>query len=191
MLRFRSVLLLFALPLAACSKDAASRAGDSAAAASSASASGGDHDLENVQSYELTMERIDRMYAAQRNMALRMKDMSPAEREAFRNQDAADPNASIDDLARKFDSNPAMRGAIRDAGLSTREFALGMFAMFQSSMAAAVLQQRPKDNADSLIREMKANPKNVRFIQEHQAELTKKQKDMEAEMKRLGVASEG
>ena len=189
MLRPRSVLLLVALPLAACSKDAASRAGDSTVAATPASSSG-DHDLENVQSYELTMERIDRMYAAQRNMALKMKDMSPAEREAFQNQDAADPNASIDDLARKFDSNPAMRGAIRDAGLSTREFALGMFAMFQSSMAAAVLQQRPKDNADSLIREMKANPANVRFIQEHQAELTKKQKDMEAEMKRLGVSSE-
>ena len=190
MLRPRSLLLLVALPLAACSKDAASRAGDSAAAPASA-ASSGDHDLENVQGFELTMDRIDRMFAAQRNMALKMKDMSPAEREAFRNQDMSDPNASIDDLARKFDENPVMRGAIKDAGLSAREYALGMFAMFQSSMAAAVLQQRPNDNADSLIREMKANPKNVRFMQEHQAELTKKQKDMEAEMKRLGVASEG
>jgi hypothetical protein len=83
-----------------------------------------------------------------------------------------------------------MRDAIREAGLSSREYITATMAMVQAGMAASVLKMRPKDNQDSLIREMKANKDNVRFVQEHEAELNRKQQAMQAEMQRLGVSGD-
>ena len=59
-------------------------------------------------------------------------------------------------------------------------------ARFQR-MAAAVLQMRPEANQDSLMREMKVNPANVRFIRENEAVLQQKQAELQAELQRLGV----
>ena len=196
--------LLAALVLAAgaCkSKDAAPAEGAPAADASTpagaSSASGGssgaDGDLKDIASYRLTMDKIDKFYAAQRNLAIKAKGMTPAEREAMESGNAAgaDANASLDDIVRRIDGAPPMRDAIRDAGLSSREYVMVMMAAMQSGMAASVIKMRPKDDPDSLAREMKASPENIRFMQEHEAELTQKQKAMEAEMKRMGVDRDG
>ena len=77
-----------------------------------------------------------------------------------------------------------MRKAIEKAGLSPKEFAVIMMATMQAGMAQGIIAMRPKDNADSLAREMKTNPANVRFMREHQAEIEAKQKAMAAEMKK-------
>ncbi|MGZ8378214.1 MAG: hypothetical protein ACXW61_16900 [Gemmatirosa sp.] len=194
----RTLLPLGALLLAvACSsKDAAPAAGDSAGASGGASttppaasgASSGDGDLADVTSYRLTMDKMDRYYAAQRNMAVRMQALSPAERAALEaKDDADDSNQSLDDMARKIEQTPVMAEAVREAGLSAREFATITVSMIQSAMAASVLQMRPKDNQDSLVREMKASMENVRFMRENEAVLRQKQEAMAAELKRLGV----
>ena len=80
-----------------------------------------------------------------------------------------------------------MVSAIREAGLSPREYIVLTVSMMQSAMAAGVAKMRPNDNQDSLVREMKANPENVKFINEHEAELGQKQKAMADEMKKLGL----
>jgi hypothetical protein len=36
---------------------------------------------------------------------------------------------------------------------------------------------------------MQASPENVKFYQDNEAEITRKEKDLEAEMKRLGVSN--
>jgi hypothetical protein len=133
------------------------------------------------------MDKVDKLFAAQRNLGLKMKGMSPAERAAFDSTDISDANASLDATAAKIDRLPPMRDAIREAGLSSKEYITATMAMMQAGMAASVLKMRPKDNQDSLVREMKANMDNIKFMQEHEAELTKKQQEMQAEMKRLGV----
>jgi hypothetical protein len=142
-------------------------------------------DLRDVTRYELSMDKIDKYYAAMRNMALAMKGMSAEEREKL-DMDAGD-DLSLDDYAAKLEREPAVRRAIEQAGLSTREFALLTMSMVQTGLASAVLAMRPKDNADSLMREMKVNPDNVRFLREHEAELKTKQQAAEREMKALGV----
>ena len=148
----RRVALIAPLLLAAaCASDADTAADTGAAAAPSAAASTGD-DLADVSAYELTMDRIDRYFAAQRALAVRIKDMSPAEREAF--DVASDADASLDDMARRYESSPTMVAALDEAGMSAREFALSTMAIVQSGMAAAVLQMRPEANQDSLMREM-------------------------------------
>lgn len=194
----RTLWPLAALLLAAaCSNKDAAPAADSGAAPAAASGSatasgGGDADLADVASYRLTMEKMDRYYAAQRNLAVRAAAMSPAERAALEAKDDADDNAgqSLDDMARKIDDTPAMAAAVREAGLSSREFATITMAMLQSAMVASVLQMRPNDNQDSLVREMKANMDNVKFMRDNEAVLRQKQEAMAAEMKRLGVGGD-
>ena len=182
--------LVLVTTLAACGKKEGGATGSSApgaAAPASATTSGtkGDAELADVQSYRLSMDKIDKMIAAQRILAAKAKAMTPAEREAMeaRGESASDPNESLDDMARKIDGEPMLRDAIREAGLSSREYVLITMSMMQTGMADGVLKMRPKDNQDSLIREMKANPDNIRFYREHQAEITAKSKAIEAEMK--------
>ena len=182
--------LALLLVVACSTKDAAPAADSGAAPATSSTAAArqGDADLADVASYRLTMEKIDRYYAAQRNVATRMQAMSPAERAALDSTDSGDnDDQSLDGIAAKIERVPVMAAAVREAGLSPREFATITMAMLQSAMAASVLQMRPNDNADSLVREMKANMDNIRFMRENEAALKQKQDAMAAEMKRMGV----
>ena len=201
----RAVLIpaLSLLALAACEKKGAASAdsaGAPAAAASSASGSSkGDADLADVTDYRLSMDKIDKYIAAQRNMAAKMKSMSPAEREAVkaRNESSNDANASLDDnytvigrVVKGIEKEPVMNDAIRSAGLSAREFALITISMMQTAMASSVLKMRPKDNQDSLVREMKANPDNIKFYRDNEAEITRKTTALQAEMKAAGVGND-
>ena len=180
------VTLVAALLLAvACSSENAAPPADSGAAAATATAPGdGASDLADITNYRLTMDKVDQYYAAQRNMMVAMKDMSPAEREAL---ELENDNPSLDDMARSFESHPALAAAMRDAGLTGREFATITMSMVQSGMAAMALQMRPNDDQDSLAREMQANMANIKFMQENQAELERKQAELRAEMQRLGI----
>lgn len=184
------------LVLTACGKKDAASAGSATATTSSASAdSKGDADLADVQSYELTMDKVDKYFAVQRNLANKLKAMSPAERKAAMahnddNDDESDKSDDIAGMARKIDRQPQLAAAIREAGLSSREFAVMTLALMQSGMAAGVMKMRPKDDPDSLARAMKANPANVRFYREHEAELTRRTNEMKAEMKTADAASE-
>ena len=174
--------------LAACSKaDDSATPADANAPATAAQVAQGEEDLADIGEYRLTMDKFDKWLAAQRNMAMKAKDMTDAEKAAFAQQNENNNNASIDDMARAVSSNAVLNQAVRDAGLSPREYALIMMSFVQTGMAAAVAQMRPNDNQDSLIRAMKANPENVKFYKANEAEITRKSKALEEEMKRLGV----
>ena len=186
--RWFPILVAAAVVASACSKDTAP-ASSAATATTSSAAAQANEDLQTVTDYKLDMGKIDKYMAAQRNIAMKAKDLTPQQKEAMKARNDADDtnNDNLDDMAKRIESEPMMASAIKDAGLSPREFALITVSLMQSSMAAGILKMRPNDNQDSLIREMKANAENVKFVQEHEAELTKKQQDMAAEMKRLGV----
>lgn len=170
--------------IAACSKDKSSETA-ATPEASMPAASQADQDLNDVSTYKLSMDKIDKYIQAQKNLAAKVKSMSPAEREALSNNDMSDPNTSLNDMVARIDKQPAMVDAIKAAGLSTREWVLVTMSMMQTGMAAAVLKMRPKDNQDSLMREMKVNPDNIRFFNEHEAEITAKTKAIEADMKAI------
>lgn len=182
------------LVLAACEKKGAAPA-DSTGAPAASSATGsskGDADLADVTNYRLSMDKIDKYIAAQHNIAAKMKSTTPAERAAIkaRSERRSDQNQSLDDIARTIESEPVMNDAVRAAGLSAREFALITISMMQSAMASSVLKTRPKDNRDSLVREMKANADNIKFYEEHEAEIARKTKDLQAEMKAAGMGND-
>jgi hypothetical protein len=142
------------------------------------------NDLRDVSNYELRMGQVDKYYEAFRNIGEAMKDMTPQQREAL-NMDANE--ADLDTYVSRLEGQPAINSAIRDAGLSAREFSLILWSMLQSGMAAAVLDMQPNANQDSLAREMDANMDNVRFIRENEAELRRKQEALQADMEKMGV----
>jgi hypothetical protein len=175
-----------ALFIAACSTGGDSSGSDSSTP-STASSSSGD-DLQDVQNYKLSMEKVDKFYAAQHNMATAFRNMSPAERQLLESDSTDDSGGSLDKMARNFEKVPAVRDAIEDAGLSTREFAVLTMSMIQTGMAASILEMRPNDNQDSLVREMQANMDNIKFYREHKAEIDAKQQAAQKEMEALGNA---
>ncbi len=149
-------------------------------------AQGSGDDLADVASYKLSMDKVDKFFAAQRNMALKAKDMSPAQQEEV----SMDGSGSMADMAKQIESSPEWSAAIREAGLEPREYVTLTMSMLQSAMAASVLKMRPNDDQDSLVREMKASMDNVRFIQEHEAEITAKREAMEKELNAMGGGEE-
>lgn len=184
---FHSSCVAALLALTACGKADSNTAAE--AGSSPAAASQGANDLVEIGDYRLSMDKIDKWFAAQRNVMVKAKSMSEAEKAAFESQSEgmSGANASIDDMARSVESIPMYRQAVRDAGLSPREYALVMMSFVQTGMAAGVAAMSPNANQDSLIRAMQANPENVKFYRANEAEITRKSKAFEEEMKRLGV----
>ena len=178
--------MLCALAIGCGGDEPASGAPGDASASSTGTSRNAADDVAEVSEYRLTMDRMDRFYAAQLAIARRVKDLSPEERAPLEQMESS-ADASLDDMVRRMESHPAMRDGLREAGMSAREFATLTMAMIQTGMAASVLQMRPDDNQDSLAREMKASMENIRFLQENEAELTRKQQQFEAEMREIGI----
>lgn len=178
--------------VSACSKDKTDAAPAATAAGSPATSAQVESDLADVTNYRLSMDKIDKYIAAQKNIGAKAASMTPAQREALqaRNDDSSDPNATLNDMVARIEKEPMMVSAIRDAGLSPREFTMITISMMQTGMAAAVLKMRPSDNQDSLIREMKANAENIKFYNANEAEITRKAKEVEAEMKKMGISND-
>jgi hypothetical protein len=144
-------------------------------------------DVGDITRYELRMEQVDKYFAAFRNIAAAMQRMTPEQR-ARLDMDAG--QTDLDGYIARLEREPEVDRAIRDAGLSAREFSLLLWSMLQSGMASAVLQARPNANEDSLAREMNVNMANVRFMLEHDAALRQKQQALEAEMRAMGLGAE-
>ena len=83
---------------------------------------------------------------------------------------------SLSEMEASIRKSPPIANALQTAGMSPREYATFMMAMIQASMVAGfkkagMMKELPKD----------VNPENVKFIEEHEAEL----KAMQAEFEKL------
>ena len=181
---------VFAMALAlftGCADSSDTAVADSAAGigagAASADASG---DLRTLANYDLRMEQVNKYYAAFRSIGAAMQGMTPQQREQL---DMNANDANLDGYIARLEGQPVINSAIRDAGLSAREFALILWSMLQSGMASAVMQMQPNADKDSLARAMEVNMDNVDFMREHEAELRQKQEALQAELERLGATN--
>ena len=176
-----------ALLLASCSK--ADAPAPDANASQAAIERQAEEDLGDISAYRLTMDKFDKYMAAQKSLAVKAASMTPAQRAALEaRNDVSDPNQNLDETVKRLESEPVVVAAIRDAGLSPREFMMITMSFLQTGMAAAVAKMHPKANQDSLIRSMKVNPDNVKFYNENEAEITRKARELEDEMRRLGIS---
>lgn len=175
---------LAATAACACGNDASQR--ESAATSGAVDTQTAVTDQRDITNYKLSKDRVDKFYAAMRNIALAMKDMSPEQREKI-DMNAVD-SPSLDHYATSLEREPAVRRAIQQAGLTAREFAVLTMSIMQTGMASAILATQPNASADSLMREMKVNPDNLRFMRQHEAAIKAKQQAVAAEMKAAGAA---
>lgn len=173
--------------LAACADDTDTAVDTGTAAGAMETSAAETAGVATLANYELTMDQVDKYFAAFRNMGAAMQRMSPEEREALE-FDASDTD--FNGYVARLEAHPVIERAIRDAGLSAREFSLVLWSMLQSSMANAVLQAQPDVNEDSLANEMQLNMNNVRFMREHEDEIRQKQDALDQEMQEMGVVQE-
>ncbi|MGH7520642.1 MAG: hypothetical protein ACREMI_05145 [Gemmatimonadales bacterium] len=119
-------------------------------------------DSREIAAYRLTEATLAKYLRASGALAAVPKPASAdADDDA---EDADDP--SIAQIAAKYDSIPAARRAISAAGLTTREYVVFTFALFQAGMGAWVVEQQgwsklPPDVARA----------NVEFYQRHKAQI--------------------
>jgi hypothetical protein len=123
-------------------------------------------DEETLARYRLTDAALAKFTRASRNFIAAGK-ANPALLEP-RDKDDDESAETIAQIAAIYDRHPPLRQGITSAGLTTREFATFMLAMFQAGMAAWLVdQQHGKFD--------KVPPgvprENVLFYQRHQAEL--------------------
>jgi hypothetical protein len=142
-------------------------------------------DMASLTTFRLTMERMDKYFQAQRNVGEALKAMTPAERA---NADiSTNPDVPLEQMVAEAEANPLLNNAAQKAGMSAREYIMIAVAYYQSSLATSIIQMDPKANQDSLAREMRVNPDNVRFLRDNQGELDRKYQALQGEMQRLGM----
>jgi hypothetical protein len=166
-----------------------------------------DADMKELSSYRLTMETVNKVQSATRVMIAELKkdpkfqvrqklqaeveslekkdELTEAEQqrvEALKEQiekmddeDFGIMNGakSLDEMeARMKRSAPLMRG-LQQAAMPPREYAKFMMAMVQAAMVAGFKKSGMKEIPPGI------NPENVKFVEEHEAELKAMQQEME------------
>ena len=169
-----------------------------------------DADAKELASYRLTMETVNKVAIATRAMVAGMKqdpefqklqkiraeldalnkkeelteadgariEALQAEQETL--EDASDLDLgsanSIDEMEAAVKKSPQVAKALQTAGLTPREYSKFMMAMIQASFAAGFKKA-------GMLKELPAgvNPDNVKFVEEHEAEL----KAMQAEFEKM------
>jgi len=109
-----------------------------------------------VRSYSLSMPKFE-AWAAATAATQRAVDGLP-ENDARALRVGAD--ASIDHVASIYDRIPVLRNAVRDQGLTTREFTVIGLAMIQALTVDAALRYNPKGSRPDNI-----NPANLKFVE--------------------------
>jgi uncharacterized Zn finger protein len=134
---------------------------------------GAQSDEETLSRYRLTEAGLAKFAQASRNFVA----VAKADSQALEEQAEDASPKSIADLAALYDGHPRLKRAISSAGMTTREYVTFMMSMFQAGMAAwAVEQQQGKfDNLPAGIPH-----ENIRFYQQHQAELQRIGEELKA-----------
>lgn len=174
----RLTLPLLALALAACggqdapSTDAATTPAVDAPTAAAGAGTQEAAPASDTASFELTMDGVDRWLEATRNIAGLVKQ-DPALEDAT----AMDANEGTDAFVARLDSLPQVAAAIREAGLSTRDYAMTSEAVTGALFAVGMLEAGA---IKELPPELKDN-QHVRFVQEHKDEINAKIQAMQAD----------
>ena len=125
-----------------------------------------DRDTREIMSYVLTEAALAKYSQANQKLAPLMKQL-PKSCDKGADADDSDNVPSLDDIAARYDAVPGVRAAIKSAGMTTREYLVFTWSVFQSGMAAwAVAQPGGKLPAGWSMA-------NVDFYKKHEAQIQK------------------
>lgn len=174
--RLRDFSCLVLITLAACSKTDKAPDDTDAAAPPTTGNNSLDSDLEKVRDFKLSMPRMQKWVQAVQNMVA----VSKAHPELEGTYEA-DQNAPLDQQVAALEKHPQAKKAVKDAGLSPREFTMISYAYMQAAAAQSVQQMPAGKTRDSVMQSLKVHPDNVTFLQKNRAELEKLMKAMQEE----------
>lgn len=173
--RLRYIGSLLIVTAAACSKADTGSNDTGAAGAPTTGNRRLDADLERVQDFKLSMPRMHKWAQAGRNMEAASKAHPELEGTLRLEQDA-----SIDQQVAALEGHAEAKKAIKDAGLSPREYMMITHAYMQAAAAQSVQQLPPGKQRDSIMQSLRVHPDNVTFVQKNMPELERLMKGMEA-----------
>jgi hypothetical protein len=128
-------------------------------------------DAKAIENFTLSMPVLKKMAQVQENMYASVKGHPElAKKYAGQSMDDEDAN-TIDEMARRLDRIPEIKAAVAKAGFTSREYMIATMALFQASMASAVLDM-PGAEKGKLSANVRAN---AAFVKAHMAELNQMQ----------------
>jgi hypothetical protein len=129
-----------------------------------------DPDMKELASYTLTMDGLNKVDAANKAMiAAIKKDPSLKPKD---DDDSTGDAKTLTDMEKKINGMPVMAAALKQAGMSARDYAKFMMAMMQASFAEMAKQMSAKAGKPFQTPEG-VNPANITFVEQHQADLKK------------------
>ena len=135
-----------------------------------------DKDSKAISSYTLTMPKYKQLMQAMLNLG-KAAQKDPTLASAIEESGSK----SLDQMAAGYNAKPSVRQAIADAGLTSREFAVGQMALLQAGMSYGVMKQY-KLTADSVHKATGVSIANLEFYRANEAEIDRMTKQMEAQM---------
>jgi len=165
-------LAVAVLALAACNKpaDSISPPAVTVAPAAAATVSQAPADAGSIDTFDLTMDNVDRMLRAQVALGA-----------ATKADPSLDPAMNISEendaqFVARLESTPALKAAIESAGMSVRDYAYTSQSLVATMMAVGAVQAgQLKDIPEGV------NPRNVEFMKAHQAEIEQKMRALGAQ----------
>jgi hypothetical protein len=128
-----------------------------------------DPDMKELAAYTLTMDAVNKVDAANKAMIAAIRK-DP--RLAPKDDDSTGDAKTLTDMERKINGMPVMAAALKQAGMSARDYAKFMMAMMQASFAEMAKQMSAKAGKPFQTPEG-VNPANITFVEQHQADLKK------------------
>jgi hypothetical protein len=133
-----------------------------------------DADMQALKNYRLTEAGLAKYLQASQNLVAIVKSKP----EWAKNINASQKeNASLNDIAAFYDKIPPIHQALTSAGISSREYVLFTFSMFQAAMGAWAMSQPGGKLPEGTPAE------NVAFYKKHEAQLKKISEEMQAASK--------
>jgi hypothetical protein len=135
-----------------------------------------DKDTKVVSAYTLTMPKYKKLMQAMLNIGKAVQKDS-----ALGSAIEDSGNKSLDQMTAAYNAKPQIRNAIAAAGITSREFAVGLMSLFQTGMSYGLMKQY-KMTADSVHKATGVSIANLEFYRANEAEIDRMTKQMEAQM---------
>jgi hypothetical protein len=117
--------------------------------------------------YLLTQPDVERFADASKRLRL-LAERDPGPMRRLRSREEADRSASLEETAARLDGEPAVRGAIESAGLTTREYALITVTLSEAILVQQALAHGSIDRPPPGVSE-----ENLEFVRAHRDEISR------------------
>jgi hypothetical protein len=111
--------------------------------------------------YELTTAKVKAWEQASVAAAQALKGRTDQAEEEL-----DDADQSLEEMVARMDAVPEIRRSVHQAGLSTRDYVMIGFVIFQAMMADQILEMNPQADPPKNL-----NPANLDFVRTHKAEV--------------------